>query len=177
MGARIIAGIWGGRTIAVPPGNTTRPMTDQLRSALFNILGNIEGQQVVDAYAGSGAIGLEALSRGASAAVAIELAKSAVKTIQDNAAKLGAGENLQVYQGRVEDWLKTASLSRFDLVVAGPPFAELKLEVIASLGTVLLPGGLMVLWQSSRLPVVELDGLQLAQSRKYGDSTLVFYNR
>src|SRR5258707_14629336 len=87
---RVIAGQWGGRRLAAPPGRATRPTSDRVREALFSILGPLDGERVLDLFAGSGALGLEALSRGAASATLVERAPAALRALRENVAALGA---------------------------------------------------------------------------------------
>src|SRR5687768_1776080 len=103
---RIVAGQLRGREIIAPRGRTTRPMTDRTRESLFNILGDINGFAVLDAYAGSGAVGLEALSRGASHVDAVEKNFQASQVIAKNVKRLGVGERYKLHRVPMEKWLK-----------------------------------------------------------------------
>lgn len=172
MGARIIAGQWGGRTLAVPRTDATRPMTDRVRGALFNILGDIAGTRVLDVYAGSGAVGLEALSRGAARLTLVEQNRSALNAISDNVNTLGA--KAAVVGRSVEQWLNAAP-KHFDLILADPPYDELDAGVLDKIGGLLAAGGRMVVSHSSRTMAPELQSLQLVRTAKYGDSSLSFY--
>src|SRR3954465_4771209 len=87
---RIVAGQWRGRRLATPPGRETRPTSDRGREALFSILGPLDGERVLDLFAGSGALGLEALSRGAASATLVERERAALRALRDNVADLGA---------------------------------------------------------------------------------------
>src|SRR3954447_25917649 len=87
---RIVAGRWGGRTLHAPRGRNTRPTSDRVREALFSILGPLEGERVLDLFAGSGALGLEALSRGAASATLVERERAALRVLRENVAELAA---------------------------------------------------------------------------------------
>ena len=122
---RIIAGAWRGRTLVAPPGLDTRPTADRTRETLFSMLvsrlGSFEGLRIADLYAGSGALALEALSRGADHAMLIENDRAAVKAIEANFAKLGARDRATIRA------MSAATLPRetpFDLVLADPPYGE-----------------------------------------------------
>ena len=121
---RIIAGDWRGRPIAAPPGSTTRPTADRTRETLFSMLvsrlGSFEDLRVADLFAGSGALGLEALSRGAAHVTFVENDITAVKIIQANLAKLGAADRAEV---RLTSALKLPSAAAFDLILADPPYS------------------------------------------------------
>src|SRR6476619_4298434 len=119
---RIIAGEWRGRPIEAPPGQTTRPTSDRARETLFSMLasrlGNFDGLHVADLYAGSGALGLEALSRGAASATFVESDANAAAAIRRNAEKLGAGARIRVI---VASALSLPRSEPFDLIFADPP--------------------------------------------------------
>lgn len=124
MALRIIAGQWRGRPLAVPPGESTRPTSDRTREALFSMLasrlGSFEGLRVVDLFAGTGALGLEALSRGAAHATFVEQDKLAVDTLRANIAKLGAAAEVRA-QG--VSTLGAVSLP-YDVLMFDPPYGS-----------------------------------------------------
>jgi 16S rRNA (guanine966-N2)-methyltransferase len=121
---RIIAGSAGGRRLQVPAGRDTRPTSDRVREALFSRLdheGWLDGARVLDLYAGSGALGLEAASRGAAEVVLVESARVAAATIRRNASALGLG-GVRVAEAKVERWLDRPAEVVFDVVLADPPY-------------------------------------------------------
>jgi len=172
---RIIAGELGGRTLAAPKTYGTRPMTDKLRAALFDILGPVDGLAVLDAYAGSGALGFEALSRGAARVVAIESARPALAAIERNRESLAIDWAYELQAQKVESWLARLPAQKFDVIMADPPYAELRLDVIAKLGRLLAPHGTLALSSGSQEQAPKLDGLELMMAKTYGDSRLSFY--
>lgn len=177
---RITGGSLKGRLLERPNAAITRPISSMTCQALFNVLGPIDGLVVLDAYAGSGAIGLEALSRGAGLVEGVEANKTAAKVLQNNVANLGQTERYIVTIGKIEDWLTWQSIespAEFDLIIAGPPFAKLDGAVLVGLSRKLKDGGTIVVWHSSRLAPPELESLKLVQSKTYGDSALSFYKR
>lgn len=174
---RIIAGDLGGRVLAAPRTRGTRPMTDKVRGALFNILGPVEGLDVLDAYAGSGALGFEALSRGADHVVAIEAGREASSTIRKNVEGLGVGGSYELIEGKVENWLSHAGEAGFDLVFAMPPYELLEHKVLAALAQHTKATGLMVVEYPRGFEPFEFPGLRLEQVRSYGDPHLAFYVR
>lgn len=123
---RIIAGHWRGRIIEAPPGPSTRPTADRVRETLFSMLssrlGSFEELRVADLFAGSGALGFEALSRGAGGASFVESDTAAAKTIQRNAERLGAANRVRVLTGSALSLPRRAE--PFDLIFADPPYAE-----------------------------------------------------
>jgi 16S rRNA (guanine966-N2)-methyltransferase len=148
---RVIAGTLGGRRLVAPAGEATRPTTDRVREALFSILngrGALEGARVVDLYAGTGALGIEALSRGAVHATFVESARPALASLRQNLEALGIADRSEVVTARVERWTRPAGAPPFDLVLADPPWADIVAarDAIAALvakGHV-APGGLVV---------------------------------
>ena len=130
---RIVAGTWRGRQLASPAGDVTRPTSDRVREALASALearGAFAGARVLDLFAGTGALGLEALSRGAASLLCVEHDKSALRCLRDNVATLGAGDRCQVLAldllgpvATVCGRLEHSGLSPFSLVLADPPYA------------------------------------------------------
>jgi 16S rRNA (guanine966-N2)-methyltransferase len=177
---RIIAGTRKGARIAAPKGSATRPTGDRVREAAFNLIGSVEDAVVLDLYAGSGAMGLEALSRGARRCIFVESDRSACRVIEANLEKL----RLTGAVVRCRDALAVlredrAVGSSYDLVLVDPPYAEyassLQMTLSDLLSAVLAPDGLVVLETSAKLEP-EL-GLELVTSRRYGSSRLTLYRR
>ncbi|MEU7001972.1 16S rRNA (guanine(966)-N(2))-methyltransferase RsmD [Nonomuraea sp. NPDC046570] len=132
---RIIAGSAGGRRLAVPPGRGTRPTSDRAREGIFSTLGSLhglDGARVMDLYAGSGAVGLEALSRGAAHALLVESDAKAVRTIKANVSALGL-PGAQVVADRVERVLGKPCEEPYDVVFADPPYVVTGGQVTAVL--------------------------------------------
>ena len=146
---RIIAGEFGGRFISADVGRGTHPMGDRVRSGMFASLasrGALSGARVLDAFAGTGAVGLEALSRGASSVVFIESDKVAAKVIQQNIDTLGVGDRAKVINTTVANWLQTRDLTdEFDLILADPPYNRPQFSTVFRLAEALKSKGLMVL--------------------------------
>lgn len=183
---RIVAGSAGGRHLATPTGAATRPTTDKVREALFSTLeslmrGSLEGACFLDLYAGSGAVGLEALSRGASRAVLIERDRRAAQAIRRNATTLGLLA-ATVMVDRVERHLREATPAPFDVVFIDPPYA-LPGRVVDEVVAVLLDRGwlvrqaVVVMERSRRDDAPRWpDGIRQVQQRRYGE-TLLWYGR
>lgn len=124
---RIIAGTARGRKLSSPPGERTRPLLDRVREALFSILGaRIEGARVLDLYAGTGSIGLEALSRGAVSCVFVERDRDALECLRENVSALGFLERSRIVRGRVEEQLLRPPEECYDAIFFDPPYAELR---------------------------------------------------
>ena len=171
---RIIAGAYKGRALAWPKHPDVRPVTAQLREALFSILGPLDELSFLDAYAGSGSVGFEALSRGAARVTFVEALPAAVKTIRQNAVNLEVTDRVSISLQQIERWT-SRSREQFDVVAADPPYADLDEGIIDRLGEHLAPGGLLVLSHSSRIASPELKSVTFDNARTYGDSTLSFY--
>lgn len=178
---RISSGSLGGRYIQTPPERITRPLTDKVRQALFNVVGSLEGAVVLDAYAGSGAAGFEAASRGAVMVEAIETNQKAARVIEGNARELGLDFGYILHVMTVETWLampvNQPPTVRYDLVVADPPYAKLEADILARLAGFLKPEGVMVVSHASKLVAPVLESAKLVQNKVYGDSALSFYQR
>lgn len=182
---RIVAGTAGGRTLRVPPRGT-RPTSERVREALFSHLdhaGVLDGAAVLDLYAGSGALGLEAVSRGARHAVLVESAREAARACRDNAAALGLADRVRVLPVRVEVALARLAgedgPGPFRLVLLDPPYdvAEPALAaVLAGLVPPLVaPGAVVVVERARRSPEPAWpEGLAAGASRAYGDTALWF---
>ncbi|PRC41791.1 16S rRNA (guanine(966)-N(2))-methyltransferase RsmD [Mycobacterium sp. ITM-2017-0098] len=178
---RIVAGALGGRRIAVPQqksGRGTRPTTDRVREALFNVLTariDFAGIRVLDLYAGSGALGLEALSRGAAAALFVESDARAVSVIEQNIAALGV-RGTAVRRGTVTSVLAAGATRPVDLVLADPPYEvddEQVAEVITALGTAGWTAAGTVAVVERPASASEIDwpaGWSAWKSRRYGDT-------
>ena len=178
---RVIAGQAGGRRLAVPPGTTTRPTSDRAREGLFasllSELGTFDGARVLDLYAGSGAIGLEALSRGAGRVLLVESDARAAAVIKANVKAVNL-PGATVAVDRVERLLARAAdrRDRFDLVIADPPYALAEGAVTRVLtllqGGWLADGALVVIERATRSgPVDWTPGFLPGKSRRYGEAT------
>jgi 16S rRNA (guanine966-N2)-methyltransferase len=181
MPLNVIAGLWGGRKIKSPPP-AVRPTSAMLRRSLFDILGpTIVGKTVLDLYAGSGSLGLEALSRGAARCDFVERDRRTANVARENLASL-AGEpdsdRGRVHSGAVERWLERnrQALRESDLILLDPPYGEPGLvEVLTTLARPgnLKDGALVVVERRSDAPPEPTEGLLEVRRVTHGDSTLV----
>jgi 16S rRNA (guanine966-N2)-methyltransferase len=160
------------------PGTTSRPTSDRVRESLFAILGpSLDGARVLDLYAGTGALAIESLSRGAASAVLVEPAPAAVKVIAANLDTLGLGGETRVRRTKAEVWLRSQRDGPFDLVLLDPPYdipvGQLA-GVLARLArTALAPGATVVLEASSRSEAPPWPPeLEAGEPRRYGGTTL-----
>jgi 16S rRNA (guanine966-N2)-methyltransferase len=184
--ARVIAGEAGGRRLAVPDGRNTRPTSDRAREGLFativSLTGSLAGARVLDLYAGSGAVGLEALSRGAEHVLLVESGPRAARVIRDNIESIGLA-GAEVLTDRTERVLaKNPDSGPYDVVFADPPYALAGDEVSAMLDALvkqgwLAPGALVIVERATRSgPVSWPAGLEPDRARRYGEATF-WYSR
>jgi 16S rRNA (guanine966-N2)-methyltransferase len=177
---RIIAGAWRGRPIEAPPGLATRPTADRIRETLFSMLasrlGSFEELRIADLFAGSGALGLEALSRGAASAAFVESDTKAAAIIRRNAEKLGAADRVRILGGSALSLPRSES---FDLILADPPYApgsgSAAVAAVAAAGW-LAPGGWMSI-ETSRHDDVESGELVIDATRDVGRARLTLLRR
>lgn len=175
---RVIAGRLGGRLFDSPGTHKTHPMSDRVRGALFNVLGDISGLTVCDAFAGSGALSFEAASRGAGSVVAIDSDRVAQKTIEQNIAKLRLGDTVKLVKASAGAWASTNPDATFDLVLCDPPYDNLQPELLQRLAGHVKSGGIIVF----SLPPKQEIGLQATSykqvvAKDYGDAQLLFFVR
>ena len=176
MNIRIIAGRYGGRKINAPPRSSTHAMSERARAALFNILGStVENARVLDAFAGSGSLGIEALSRGAREAVLVERDRVAARIIRENLDLLGSGGD--IIATTVNNWLTTAEIEPFDLIFADPPYHDTQYQAVKKLLGLLKPGALMVLSHPGKGEVPSVSGVVVVDNRSYGNLNFTLYRR
>lgn len=179
---RIVAGRYGGRRLVAPPGAATRPTSDRVREALFAILGPLDGVRVLDLFAGSGALGLEALSRGARHVTFVDSAAAAVRAVERNLAALAVPDDaVTVRRADARAFVRGACASRheYDLVLLDPPYrlaAGLGRELSTSLRELVAPGGRVVSESDRRAPL-DLDGFPATDERRYGDTLIRIHER
>ncbi len=191
---RIVAGQFRSRTLQAPAGLATRPTSDRLRETLFNVLApRIEGAAFLDLYAGSGAVGIEALSRGAASVEFVERDPAALAVLRANLAGLGLTERFRIHAGGVGGWLRklgsggsSGSALRFDLVFLDPPWVEAG-EYAGTLGLLgggqtpsgrglLAPGALVIAEHRKKERLEDRYGaLERTRLLKQGDAALSFY--
>ena len=171
---RIIAGTHRGQRIAAPKGSATRPTSDRVRENAYNLIGPVDGASVLDLFAGSGALGLEALSRGAARAVFVDSERDACRTINANLDKLQLHAVVLC-----QDVLRAVGSERgpFDLVLCDPPYDFDRSRLAPHLARLLAPDGLLVYESSGREPPPELPLLTETTSRKYGSARLTLFRR
>lgn len=176
----MIAGELRGRRLVAPRGTATRPTSDRVREAVFSALGDFRGAVVLDLFAGSGAMAIEALSRGAAGAVAVERAAPALRALRQNVDSLELAGRLRVVGLPVERALTSVQSSGpFDLIFADPPYAALPAgnlaKLLAPYLALLAPAGGLVLEHAARDLPPSLSGLELSATRRYGDTAISRY--
>jgi 16S rRNA (guanine966-N2)-methyltransferase len=177
---RVIAGRLGGRRLAAPRGMATRPTSDRVREALFSALGDLAGAAVLDLYAGTGALGIEALSRGAARATFVESGRQALAALRQNLAALGLEGAARVVALPVERAVTTLPAEAYDLVLADPPYAAIGavprvIEALLRAGA-LAPDGRVVVEHAARDAAPPVAGLVARPTRTYGDTALTLYD-
>jgi len=188
---RIIAGKAKGRTLIAPKANILRPTTDRVKESLFNIL-SVDGKRFLDLFAGSGSVGLEAMSRGASRVILVESQRACVNAIRTNIERCGflnmpledpgeaGGQNVEIIDCPVERALRLLGRreERFDVIFADPPYGRnLMDETLRLVRTLALmeQGGVLVVQHSSREEIpAGREGYQIEDSRRYGETALSF---
>ena len=175
-GVRIGAGRWKGRRLDVP--EEARPTSGLARKALFDILGpRVSGARVLDLYAGSGAIGLEAVSRGAARAVLVD---RDTRILRRNVARIGAGREVEVFESDAAGAVRALS-SRggelFDVVFSDPPYDAPEEDDLPRIGRLVAPRGLLVLQRDETGPLPPIALFTAVDERRYGRNRFVFYGR
>jgi 16S rRNA (guanine966-N2)-methyltransferase len=180
---RVVAGHFKGRRLVAPRGQATRPTGDRVREALFALLGPLDGATVLDLFAGSGALGIEALSRGAASATFVDTAPAAIRAIRENLAALDVGHaRADVRRQDARAFLRGARTAgrQYDLVLLDPPYrlaAELARELSPSLAEVLAPGGRIAAESDRRAPLDLDPAIPLTDERRYGDTLIRIHER
>ncbi len=183
MSARVISGKAKGRRLKLVPGDTTRPIMDRVKESLFNILGDIHDTRWLDLYAGTGQVGIEALSRGAAEVVFVDKARAAVQTVRDNLAHTQLTDGATVLQTDALAYLRDSGGRPFDVVYIAPPqYLEMWIEALQAIdraaGRVLTDDGQAIVQIDPReFKELELENLSLADKRRYGNTLLCFYSR
>lgn len=173
---RIAGGTARGIPITEPRGYRLRPTSGLVREAVFNILGDlVEGSAALDLYAGTGALGIEALSRGAAAATFIDAEAAACQAILQTLARAGLATKATVLRGRLPTALASIR-GPFNLIFLDPPYQDDAVETLLALPVLVASGGLVVYEHASRYnPPERPDGLRLTERRVYGDSAIALY--
>lgn len=177
---RIVAGTARGRRLITLEGSTTRPTGDRVREAMFSILGNLNGAIVVDAFAGSGALGCEALSRGAAFCYFFDNSRDAVEVIRENVQTVATERQTNIRKCTFEFGLANHINQEADLWFLDPPYqSQLAQKALIAMAASphVTEGALVVLETSPQATLPTADGFELEDDRRYGTTRLVFYRR
>lgn len=176
---KIQAGSLGGRSFEQPATRSVRPLSDKVRAAIFDVIGPVEGLSVLDAYAGSGAAGFEAISRGAVLVDAIESNPRVARAISSSAKSLGLDWGYNLHQISVETWLASPAQAhnqrRYHVVIADPPYAQLEPDIVDKLSNYLYTGGVLIVSRSSKSLQPQLEHAEFVKSKTYGDTAIDFF--
>lgn len=178
---RVVSGTAKGRNLAAVPGDTTRPILDRVKTALFDtIRGEIQGAKVLDLFAGSGSVGIEALSQGAESCVFLDVAEKAVSTIKKNVATCGFETRSEVRSNDAFTYLRNTQKA-FDLIYIAPPqYKGMWIDAmhfIAERPQLLTPEGMIIVQiDPKEYEALTLTALQEVDMRRYGNTQLVFYS-
>jgi len=175
---RIVSGKFKGRVFNEPHGHRTHPMSEKVRGALFNALGDIEGLSILDAFAGSGALAFEAASRGAKSVIAIDKDGPAFSAIEKNIKDLNLQRIVHATRANVGGWSIHNMEKTFDIVLLDPPYDDLQIGTLQKLiNRHVKNGGLAVFSQPGKEAVPEFERTERVADKNYGDSQLVFYRK
>jgi 16S rRNA (guanine966-N2)-methyltransferase len=177
VNVRLIAGLYGGRIIEGSGSDRTHPMGERIRNAICNKIGTeMSDAEVLDAFAGSGALGLEAVSRGAKQATFVERDRVAQNIISKNITLLGIEDQTVLIKSPVLQWSK-ATHKKFDIIFADPPYDDPQLSTVSELFGLLKPNGLMVLSYPGRSETLAELGVVVVDNRSYGNAAIAFYRK
>ena len=174
---RVVAGFLGGQIFESPHGHRTHPMSEKVRGAIFSALGDIKGLNVLDAFSGSGALAIEAISRGAKTATAVEVDKRANQVIQDNLKKLDIEDRVKAVRAYANAWSTRHQAQMFDVILLDPPYDNLPYRDLNSMPRHLKDDGILVLSWPPKVDYYFFEGLEIIKSKDYGDSSLHFYKK
>lgn len=169
---QVIAGEYAHRKLVQPPSSMTRPVAQRVRGAIFNSLGDeVLGAKVADIFAGSGALGIEALSRGAASVDFVEKHSRAAKIIEENTDSLGIAEGVQIFTRTAEQFFRHID-SKYDIILMDPPYADFTQGLVQQAVGLLQYGGTLVVSTSSKSIVDPPDGAAVVRQKIYGDSMI-----
>ncbi|MFO0862436.1 MAG: 16S rRNA (guanine(966)-N(2))-methyltransferase RsmD [Candidatus Saccharibacteria bacterium] len=172
---KITSGTYGGRKLVQPKTDKTRPVMERTRHAIFQVLGDVFGMVVLDLYAGSGALGLEALSNGAVSATFVDSSRLAQMSIAENVNNLEVRDQSIVKPIKVESFFEQ-NTAKYDLIFLDPPYAEFKLEILEAASSCLNDTGIIVVSCSMQTKLPEEIGLtNLVKIKRYGDTQIAYF--
>ncbi len=173
---RVIAGFLGGRQFKAPSGNRTHPMSDKIRGALFNALGDISGMSVLDVFSGTGAVAIEAISRNAQQVLALERDVTAYRCIVENIATLGI-DTMKVIHIPAKTWSSAHTNQLYDVVVCDPPYNDTQVATVEQFARHVAATGVLVVSWPTNQELPRLGSWSLVREKRYGDARLLFYKR
>ena len=177
---RIISGEKKGIRLFSLKKRKIRPTSDKVKGAIFNILSSVEDQKILDLFAGSGALGIEALSRGAQEVVFVDNSFSSLDLIRRNLEKLGFEDKSKLFKKNVLRFLKSKTEGKFDLILVDPPYGKglcQKVLEILSGKEILNPEGVLVIEYHKKEKIEKVENLILLQERRYGDTVVSFFKK
>ena len=175
---RVISGRLGGRVFESPRGHRTHPMSEKIRGAIFNMLGDIKGLTFLDAFSGTGALAIEAISRGARHVTAIEIDMEAFKTILENIKLLEIDDQIKLHRKDAKSWSRNNKDAQMDVVLIDPPYDAVPYTLLHKIATHARPGGLVIYSlppdHDFRLSKAHY---KLISEKAYGDASLIVYQK
>lgn len=178
MRMNIMSGKFGGRLLKTPKGTITHPMSGRVRSSLFNIINDeLDGAEVLDAFAGTGSLGLESLSRGAKHVTFIERDRIALDALRDNINALDVKKSTVIFGIDVEKFINNGKAKVYDIIFVDPPYDDFQLSTVLKILGLLKPNGLMILSYPGRGEVPLTNEFVVVDNRSYGGAALAFYRR
>lgn len=174
---RVISGYLGGRMFESPRGHRTHPMSEKIRGAIFNMLGELKGVELFDAFSGTGALAIEAISRGAKHVTAVELDAEAFKTIMQNITSLAIDDRVTVHRKDAKAWSRNNKETQFDVVLIDPPYDAVPYTLLHKLATHAKPGGLVIYSLPPDHDFKLASEFEMLSEKAYGDATLLIYRR
>jgi len=183
MSSRVVSGKAKGRRLKLVPGDTTRPIMDRVKESLFNILGPLAATRWLDLFAGTGQVGIEALSRGAAAVVFVDNARAAIQTVRENLAATRLTDGARVVAADAFQFLRDTGEAPFDVIFIAPPqYKELWVTALTAVDAaadryLTADGRVVVQIDPREFKELPLQALVLSDKRKYGNTLLCFYDR
>lgn len=172
---RIIAGEFKSRILKDPKSKRTHPMSEKIRGAMFNSLGDISGKTFLDAFAGTGSVAVEALSRGAVGVHAVEINPDSFDILKANRDAVTDSSRLRVHRSNVKSWVNN-NAEFFDIIMADPPYDAVSMNTLEAVSEFVQVGGLLIV----SLPIAEhfrKADLKLLEEKRYGNAKLAFYKK
>lgn len=174
---RVVAGTLKGRQILAPTGHRTHPMSEKVRGGLFNVLGELTGLTILDAFAGSGALSIEAVSRGAKSVVSIDMDKKANTILKQNVTAMNIGDKIKAIHANASGWSDNNPTLQFDIVLSAPPYDGIKMSILEKLVKHVQTDGLYILDWPGKMEIPNFESLTQLRVKNYGDAQLVFYKK